>query len=109
MPGVAFDEQGAGFEDFLRTLRPRILATWHSTTLFDALTLGVVPVTLSEDDAFADNFVFPFREAALRWPQDIERVETVLRDATARRDFLARRRSRFIAPERALGELLAEA
>ena len=42
-------DRSGSFEDFLRRHRPRVMATWFSITIFDALAFGVVIVLEPSD------------------------------------------------------------
>lgn len=85
---VVVDREG-NFEAFIRRHRPAVMATWFSTTIFDAVVLGVVPVTLSGDMA---DIVFPTTEVALVWPDARERLEAALTDEDAHAAALGRAR-----------------
>jgi len=78
--GVRIDHDGT-FDDFLERHRPFIMATWYSTTIYEALLRGVVPVTLEAERA---DIVFPIAEVALAWPTDKERIQDVLSDRKSR-------------------------
>lgn len=90
---IVIDEQG-NLESFMRRHRPSVMATWFSTTILDAVVLGVVPVTLSETVA---DIVFPHREVALVWPEHRDRVVGVLSDEGAREAALTRARRMALA------------
>ena len=93
--GVEVVEKDYGFDFFLEEYRPRLLATWYSTTLFDALTTGVVPVTFTCDDI--NDVVFPFREIALRWPEDASTIRRLASDTRASAAFVSERYANVIA------------
>jgi hypothetical protein len=77
------------FSDFLENVRPRFLAGWYSTALFDALLRGVVPITVAaEGDKIAD-IVFPLGDIALHWPEDVDLAQSFLDDEEMRATFLA--------------------
>lgn len=73
---VVIDREG-DFEAFMRRHRPAVMATWFSTTIFDAVVLGVLPVTLAGEEA---DVVFPHREIAVIWPDERDRLVAILRD-----------------------------
>lgn len=81
---VQIEDGDASFHDALRRLRPRIVVSWYSTAVADALNCGIVPVTLSDETtpAVAD-MVYPLLERALRWPRDKERIAEVMRSDAA--------------------------
>jgi hypothetical protein len=90
--GVCIDRAGT-FDEFLDRHSPCIIATWYSTTIYDALMRGVVPVTLEADQP---DIVFPLAEVALSWPADKERIKLVLADDEARYSALANALNRAI-------------
>ena len=84
--GVEITDGGGSFAEFLDRFRPRLLASWFSTTLFEAIVKGIVPITVtpeSDDEAVSDT-VFPFRDLALCWPRD-EGIAQALLDDDKRR------------------------
>ncbi len=100
--GVRVD-RGGTFDEFLDRHRPCMIATWYSTTIYDALVRGAVPVTLEGDQP---DIVFPFAAVALVWPADKERIIAVLADAQARYGALANALSRAIGPTHAYSAML---
>jgi hypothetical protein len=78
--GVRID-RGGTFDEFLERYRPAVMATWYSTTIYDAIVRGVMPVTLEADQP---DIVFPFSQVALRWPEQREQIQTVLTSERAR-------------------------
>ena len=81
---VQIEDGDASFHDALHRLRPRIVVSWYSTAIADALNCGIVPVTLSDEmtPAVAD-MVYPLLERALRWPRDKERIAEVMHSDAA--------------------------
>lgn len=88
--GVEVAEDKGSFVEFLEKFRPRILASWNSTTLFDALINGVVPVTVVPDRAEALDIVFPFHDLSLRWPEHEVLARMLIDNDRRRAEFLAR-------------------
>jgi hypothetical protein len=82
MAGIDFMEERCDFDSFLEKVRPRFLVSWFSTTLFDALKRGSVPIALTQH-ADVDDVVFPFLQVALRWPDDRGVIERLLDDPQA--------------------------
>lgn len=78
--GVEIVRGQCSFSAFLRDYRPRVLVTWFSTTLFDALMEGVVPVALSHNELTAADVVFPFSSTALNWPEEKAAVSGMIDD-----------------------------
>jgi hypothetical protein len=100
--GVDIRAASGSFTAFLDEVRPRFLACWYSTALFDALLRGIVPITVMPDDGQALDIVFPFRHIALCWPEDAKRAQILLDDVGARNAFVAEKIARFVegAPPR---------
>ena len=84
--GVCID-RGGTFDEFLEHHRPAVMATWYSTTIYDAIVRGVMPVTLEADQP---DIVFPFSQVALRWPEQREQIQAVLTSERARYDALTK-------------------
>jgi len=78
---VQIEDADPSFEDALRRLRPRIVVSWYSTALAEALNRGIVPVTVSDEStpAIAD-MVYPLMDRALQWPRDQARIAELMRD-----------------------------
>jgi hypothetical protein len=95
--GVEIADGAGGFAEFLEKYRPRFLATWFSTALFDALVRGIMPVTVTPEshEALLDT-VFPFRELSLCWPEHQEIVERLLDNDDRRAEFLAENYARAV-------------
>jgi hypothetical protein len=97
--GVEIREASGSFTAFLDEVRPRFLACWYSTALFDALLRGIVPITVMPEDGQALDIVFPFRQIALCWPENAKRAQVLLNDAGARKAFVADKIARFVEEE----------
>jgi hypothetical protein len=95
--GVRID-RGGTFNEFLERHRPAVMATWYSTTIFDAIMRGVVAVTFEADQP---DIVFPFSEVALRWPEQRERIQAVLTSERVRYDALTRALKLAVGPHHA--------
>jgi hypothetical protein len=74
------------------------MATWYSTTIYDAIVRGVMPVTLEADQP---DIVFPFSQVALRWPEQREQIQAVLTSERARYDTLTRALKLAVGPQHA--------
>lgn len=88
-PGVEIAEGGDSFEHFLESVRPCLLASWYSTVLFDALVMGIVPVTVSPAGGETLDTVFPVRSVSLCWPEHEAIAQSLIDDGRARAEFLA--------------------
>ena len=81
--GIRIDNEHCDFDSFLLKVRPRLVVTWFSTTLFDAIKRGAVPVTLSEPGVDGGDVVFPFDRLAIRWPDEKAVIERLINDPDA--------------------------
>ena len=91
---VGIEDRDASFESALSRLRPRLVVSWYSTALADALAMGILPVSVSAaDDPDVADMVYPLYRRCLRWPDDRETIERALVDDDAYRAVLARLRS----------------
>jgi hypothetical protein len=90
---VTFCDTSKPFDEFLEQYRPRLLLSWFSTALFDALRRGVVPVTVETEAWRPLDTVFPFQAISLRWPQERARAFGLLANDADRQRFLAERRA----------------
>lgn len=78
---VTIEKADVDFFKAIDRLRPRLLASWVSTTLADVLACGVIPVSVSvDDDIYVAELVYPIFQRCLRWPQDFESIERLLDD-----------------------------
>jgi hypothetical protein len=78
---VTIEEGDADIFQAIDRLRPRLMVSWFSTALLDALECGIIPVTVcSDDDSYVSDMVYPLFRRCLRWPQDIEIIEQILND-----------------------------
>lgn len=95
--GVHIDRVGT-FDEFLERHRPCVMATWYSTPVYEAVTRGVVPITLEADQP---DIVFPFEDVALRWPEQKERIQAVLANDIVRFEALSRALQLAVGPQNA--------
>jgi hypothetical protein len=76
---IQIEDGDSSFYDALKRLRPRIVVSWYSTALADALNCGIVPVTVSDESTPAvSDLVYPLFKRALRWPQDRQRISEIM-------------------------------
>lgn len=62
-------------------LCPRLVVSWFSTAVFDALECGVIPVTVcTDDDRNVADMVYPLFKRCLRWPDDVDSITRLLND-----------------------------
>jgi len=76
---IRIEDGDLSFHDALNRLRPRIVVSWYSTALADALNCGIIPVTVSDESTPAvSDMVYPLFKRALRWPQDRQRIAEIM-------------------------------
>ncbi len=90
---MIFSDTADSFDAFLERFQPRLLLSWFSTALFDALRRGVVPVVVDVEAWRANDVVFPFEDISLNWPGDRATAEEFMARAGARQKFLEERRA----------------
>ena len=78
--GVVVESAERSFDEFLEQHRPRVLVTWYSTTVLDALCKGILPVTMCGSEP---NGVVPIEKISINWPMEEERLALMLDDASA--------------------------
>jgi hypothetical protein len=100
IPGLTILNESIDFETFLEKHRPRLLATWHSTTIFDGIRRGIVPISWSEDGTNVEDTVFPFEKLSLHWPSDAETVAQMFEDEKMRNDFATEKYAEAIGGDR---------
>jgi hypothetical protein len=62
-------------------LRPRLMVSWFSTAVLNALECGIIPITVcTDDDSYVIDMVYPLFKRCLRWPQDMKTIERLLYD-----------------------------
>jgi hypothetical protein len=92
--GVLIDPDGT-FDEFLERHCPYVMATWHSTVVYEALLRGVVPVSFAGD---VPDLVFPLGDVTLNWPEQKEQIQAVLSDPNAKHEALAKSLAYVIGP-----------
>jgi hypothetical protein len=67
--------------DALVRLKPRLVLSWGSTTLIDALDHGVIPINASrDDDLMATELVYPVRRRSLRLDRHFKSLPKLFHD-----------------------------
>ena len=92
-PCVAMEDSDASFNEALARLRPRMVVSWFSTALAEALAAGILPVSVSaRDDPNVRDMVYPLFRRCLHWPDDTATITRVLEDDDAYRAEIGRLR-----------------
>jgi len=91
-PDIQFADTSMPFDLFLERCRARMVLSWYSTALFDALRRGVVPVTVGTEAWRPLDMVFPFEEISLRWPLERNLADELISNEDKRCTFLSRSR-----------------
>lgn len=90
---MSIESRDSNFFQALARLRPRLVASWFSTALADALGCGIIPVTVcADDDIHVADMVYPLFKRSLRWPADTDLIERLLDDDGLYVETLARLR-----------------
>lgn len=78
---VTIEKNDVDFFETIYRLRPRLVVSWYSTAMEDALKCGVIPLSVcAEDDRHVADMVYPLFQRCLRWPQDEQIIERLLED-----------------------------
>lgn len=78
---VMIEKSDADIHQAMNRMRPRLMVSWFSTALLDALEYGIIPITVCEDDdCHVTDMVYPLYRRCLRWPRDAESIEKLLLD-----------------------------
>ncbi len=78
---VAIEKCDEGFLQAIARLQPRLVVSWFSTAMHDALMCGVIPVSVcADDDRHVADMVYPLFRRCLRWPQDADLIARLLDD-----------------------------
>ena len=76
---VSIERNDPGFYPALKRLKPRLVVSWFSTAMDDALMSGVIPVSVCcDDDRSVSDMVYPLFQRCLRWPNDKETIRHLL-------------------------------
>lgn len=78
---VTIEKSDVSFFHAIDRLKPRLVVSWFSGALDDALRCGVIPVSVcADDDRHVADMIYPLFQRCLRWPQDAESIERLLDD-----------------------------
>jgi hypothetical protein len=78
---LTIERTDTDFIQAMNRIRPRLVVSWFSTALAEALEYGVVPITVcAEDDRYVAGTVYPLFRRSLRWPQDVDTMARLLDD-----------------------------
>jgi hypothetical protein len=75
------EDGDANFLMALQRLRPRIVVSWYSTALADALNFGIVPVNINDEETpSVVDIVYPLLDRALQWPRQQAHIARLMND-----------------------------
>ena len=64
---------------FIQKERPEFACGWISTTLCEALSLGVIPICLSDEgDQLFDEVLYPLKKKSIMWHAEKELIKSVM-------------------------------
>ena len=93
---VTIEKSDVGFFHAIDRLQPRLVVSWFSGAMDDALRCGVIPVSVcADDDRNVADMIYPLFQRCLRWPQDTESIERLLDDDEYYTSVLSRLREGF--------------
>lgn len=80
-PEVRVDRAGGQLEECLSRLAPKLVMSWFSTALIDALKLGAIPVLIIQgSEEHLEDIVFPLEKIAVRWPEEKSLLDHMLNE-----------------------------
>ena len=78
---VSIEACDISFSDALVRLKPRLILSWGSTTLIDALDHGVIPINASQDDdTVAIELVYPAYKRSLSLDRHLKSLPKLFHD-----------------------------
>lgn len=78
---VTIEKDDAGFFQAIDRFRPRLVISWFSTAMIEALECGVIPVSVCvDDDVNVADMVYPLYRHCMRWPNDADSIAQLLHD-----------------------------
>lgn len=91
---ISIEKSDAGIVETIDRLRPRLVVSWFSTVLAEALEQDIAPVTVCEEgDRNAADMVYPLFRRCLRWPQDADMIQRLMIDDEFYESILSRLRA----------------
>jgi 1,2-phenylacetyl-CoA epoxidase catalytic subunit len=84
LKSVEVESSDGKFTDALDRNRPMFLASWGSTTLVEALQIGIIPIVVAtRNDRWVEDTLYPLLECCLHWPTDEAMIERAVSDRTS--------------------------
>lgn len=69
--------------DFIQQERPEFACGWVSTTLCEALNLGVIPICMSkEEDTLLGEVIYPLKKRSIMWDTERELINSYINNKT---------------------------
>ena len=69
----------ASASELMHQEKPKFVASWASTTLCEALQLGIAPICLCNNRE-EEEVIFPFRQKTIWWQEDQEKLSKFISD-----------------------------
>ena len=74
-------------ESFIRQEHPKFACSWISTTLCEALNLGVIPICMSDkQDILFDEILYPLKKKSIMWNDEKELIIDYLKKKSPAKD-----------------------
>jgi len=97
--GLRVDRSTDQFAACVERWKPLLVVSWFSTSLIDALRLGIAPVLLTEGIApVLRDVVLPLDKIALTWPGDRTVIETFIQNQTTLLHWVTQRQEEVFSP-----------
>lgn len=78
---VKIEDRDESFYSAMGRLQPRVVISWYSTALADALEYGLIPLAIAgESNPAVRDMVFPIMDRTLQWPRHSSLVEDLMFD-----------------------------
>lgn len=88
---IRIEDSDSSFEGALKRLRPRLVLSWYSTALADALQCGIIPVTVNDESSqTVKDMVYPLFDRTLQWPRHRDEIVQLLEDNELYRQIIQR-------------------
>jgi len=71
---------GSDAASVINKLKPNFVISWGSTSLCEALNMGLIPITLWGTHLDTLGSVYPINKRALLWPSEMEIIQNLLED-----------------------------
>ena len=64
--------------DVIKKYKPSFVVGWDSTALYEALSVGSIPINFIDPDSNHDNSIYLVYEKSLKWPDDKRLIKDII-------------------------------